>query len=251
LEEEVKRQTRSLMHAKEAIEAQRDKLKKVNKLKNKLFSLVSHDLKNPLQQMVGLLNLLENQMLSSDKGVILTRTMKIGLSQNITVIERLLQWSYQQLDGIQVKKEQFDIEELFHEVNHELKLAQESKHLTIDARFEATALTADKDMMKVVIRNLLSNAIKFSHEEGHIHVYTKRGKRVVLTIADQGIGMNPQWYESLIQSGEPVSTPGTKGEKGKGFGLLITKDFVEMNGGTMACKSEDGSGTVFEVSFPA
>ena len=106
-------------------------------------------------------------------------------------------------------------------------------------------------MLRVVLRNLLSNAIKFSQLGGEINIVASSQDALVqVSVEDHGIGMDAAWYENLIENGRPEVKSGTSGEKGTGFGLLITKDFVEMNGGELLCKSEIGKGTIFSFVGP-
>ena len=249
---EVEKQTKSLKASKEKAEDQQVKLKELNDLKNKLFSLVAHDLRNPLNHLTGVVELLERDAIDEDKKVEITRKTKIELSESITVIDRLLQWSYKQLDGIQVEPSRLSINEVVSEVVTELKANTSEKKIEIKKSLEVDDILFDRDMLRVVFRNLLSNAIKFSPEKSEVLIFSKTiDDSVVLGIKDHGLGMNPEWYEELMEKGKPEVKVGTKGEKGKGFGLLITKDFVEMNDGVLECESSLGKGTTFTLRLPA
>ena len=190
-------------------------------------------------------------MLDPEKVVEFTHQTKVGLSESLVIMERLLHWSYKQLDGINVRKETIELEPIVNEVKAELKSLVKNKNITVENQVSANTLSFDRDMLRVVLRNLLSNGIKFSYEGGTIHVSSSiQNDEIQVSVEDHGVGMNPIWYEELVKTGKPEVKPGTKGEKGNGFGLLITKDFVEMNGGLLSCESEENKGTKFTFTIP-
>lgn len=251
LQEEVDTQTSSLKEAMEEVELQRNELQQLNDLKNKLFTLVAHDLRNPLQNLSSLIDLLEKNLLDPEKMAEFTHRTKIGLSESMVVMERLLHWSYKQLDGIHIQPESIDLKGMVADVKNELKSLSGNKHIKIESDIKESQIFFDRDMLRVILRNLLSNAIKFSHEGGAIQVTSRMNEKLLyVAVEDHGVGMNPIWYEELVKTGKPEVKSGTKGEKGNGFGLLITKDFVEMNGGTLHCESEENKGTTFTFQLP-
>lgn len=251
LQEEVDKQTGSLKAAMEEVEEQKDELQSLNDLKNKLFTLVAHDLRNPLQNLSSLIELLEKNLLDPEKMAEFTQQTKVGLSESLMVMERLLHWSYKQLDGIHVQKESLDVGDIVGDVKYELQSLSKNKGIEIKSNIQAKNIWFDRDMLRVVVRNLLSNGIKFSHEKGVINISSFiADDHVCVSIEDKGVGMNPIWYEELVKTGKPEVKAGTKGEKGSGFGLLITKDFVEMNDGQLICESTINQGTTFTLKVP-
>lgn len=243
-------QTRIMALSKEEVETQKNKLEELNELKNKLFSLVAHDLRNPLHHLSALVELMESETVSAETKISISKTTRMEVTDSIAVIDRLLHWTYKQLDGIDTQQEILSLSDAVDEVTKELKSLSDSKDVKILSEHDQDEIFFDQDMLRVVLRNLLSNAIKFSYEGGSIKVSSiaENGK-LNLKVMDQGLGMNPKWYDELIQSGKPAVKEGTKGEKGSGFGLLITKDFVEMNGGTLTCESKEGKGTTFTIEL--
>lgn len=251
LQEEVDSQTSSLKKAMEEVEEQRNELQKLNDLKNKLFTLVAHDLRNPLQNLTSLIELLEQNLLDPEKVAEFTHQTKVGLSESLVIMERLLHWSYKQLDGIHVQKEHVDLAAIVNDVKSELNTLAKNKNIKIESEISSGSISFDKDMLRVILRNLLSNGIKFSYEGGTINVSASMAdNEVSVSVQDHGVGMNPVWYEELVKTGKPAVKSGTKGEKGNGFGLLITKDFVEMNGGELVCESKEEKGTKFTFKVP-
>ena len=251
LEKEVAAKTKSLLAANEVLEQQKKNLVANNKLKTKLFLLIAHDLRNPMNQLAGLMHLIEERLLDEQSRVTLTDSIKSGISKSLEAMDQLLKWSYKQLEEIQVNKEICNISEIIHEVDGELKQKIQEKNLTIIQSLEVNELLIDRNMFMVIIRNLLSNAIKFSEVNGEIEFRTKQnGLYDEICVCDHGMGMNPDWDKEMIKTGTPSLQVGTKGEKGTGFGLLITKDFVEMNDGKLICESAPGEGTTFIIQFP-
>ena len=112
-------------------------------------------------------------------------------------------------------------------------------------------IRADKDMTMVIIRNILANAVKYTPENGQVSVTTERNTEVVkLTIKDNGIGIKHSNIEKLLKTDKPVSTPGADNEKGTGLGLIITREFLRLNNGSIEVKSKEGEGTEFTISIP-
>ena len=251
LQEEVDRQTHSLKETMAEVENQKNELQSLNDLKNKLFTLVAHDLRNPLQNLSSLIELLEKNVLDPERMTEFTHRTKVGLSESLMIMERLLHWSYKQLDGIHVQKENIDLKVVVSEVKDELKSLAQNKKIQIKTDLNDKIIFFDRDMLRVILRNLISNGIKFSYEQGLIEISTtSTDEEISVHVRDYGVGMNPVWYENLVKTGNPEVKSGTKGEKGNGFGLLITKDFVEMNGGTLICESELEKGTTFTLNLP-
>ncbi len=251
LEAEVQAQTRSLTRARDQIEQQRSDLLATNKFKNKLFSLIAHDLRNPLTSLLGLVDMLGSGDLSKKEIDDFVHYQQDRIKKLISTLDRVLRWSYAQLEGIQVRKKKVNLEEV---VTENIALASEkieAKHLKLQTAFTVVNILADRDMIDAVVRNLLGNAIKFSQEGGIIRVSTLlSGDRVELSIQDHGIGMDASWLSDLGKSEDMHVREGTAGEKGKGFGLLICRDFVQMNDGILKCESTIGEGTTFSVTLP-
>lgn len=252
LKKEVESQTQSLKRAMRKVENQKDELQKLNNLKNKLFSLVAHDLRNPMNNLSSLLELTEHHELEGDQLRTFSEKTRKDLSQSMMVMERLLYWSSKQLEGIKIQKESIILSELLDDIVKELKPQIKEKHIQLEILINENEVYFDRVMMRVCLRNLLSNSIKFSHEKGRITISTHFVAGLIrISLRDEGLGMDADWFNKFRQEGKPDVKQGTKGEKGTGFGLLITKDFVEMNGGELICESEPGQGTTFimEGSF--
>ena len=249
LQEEVDRQTMSLQKAKRDLEKQNDELEKVNKLKNKMFSLLTHDVRAPLNNFVAIIELIETGLVDEEL-MHMTKKIKGEITDRISMVNDLLQWSYYQLDGIILNKKMCPLENVFVSIKHEFDRVAAEKEIVIEINAEHPKLFIDESMLKVVLRNLVSNAIKFSKKGQKINLWSKlHSNGIELGVQDFGMGMDSDWFKNLKSNERPGSRRGTEGEKGTGFGLIISKDFVEMNGGEMICESEVNKGTSFILSF--
>ena len=168
------------------------------------------------------------------------------------MVNDLLKWSYQQLDGVGLDTEECDLNKVMESIKDEFYRMAQDKNITIEMELSQPTLVIDPTMLQVVLRNLTSNAIKFSDNGQKVVLWSqKQGEHIELGVKDFGMGMEKDWYQRLQNDKRPEIRKGTKGEKGTGFGLVIAKDFVEMNGGQLICESEMGKGTNFILRFPA
>lgn len=249
LKNEVDRQTKDLQIAKRELESQNEELEKVNKLKNKLFSLLTHDVRAPLNNFVVIIELIEADLVDGELKH-MTEKLKNEISDKVTMVNGLLQWSYKQLDGVTLDKKICNLEDVFNSIKHEFERTSADKKIDIELSISYPELLIDENTLKVVLRNLISNAIKFSKNGQKIIVWSKSNSdNIEIGVRDFGMGMDIDWFKKLENDGRPQTRTGTKGEKGTGFGLLIAKDFVEMNGGEMICESEINKGTNFILRF--
>lgn len=220
--------------------------------KNTFFSIIGHDLKQPLHSVKGLLYLLQKEKIS-DPGL---RTIVEELNQTtgttIDLLSNLLRWAMSQTGEINFKPEQIDISGEIKGVLDNLRFELAQKNLSIDSNLPAeTFIMADSDMIKTVIRNIVSNAIKFSHLDQTIHVNLKHTEQnSVISIRDHGIGMDAAKVSSLFGLDDKESIEGTRGEKGTGLGLVLCKEFVDKHNGTLEVRSKVGEGTTVEITLP-
>ena len=246
---EVEKQTKHLQIAKQDLEYQNGELEKVNKLKNKLFSLLTHDVRGPLNNVGTIVEMIESQLEESELKEI-TKKLKNEVTDRISMVNVLLDWSYNQLEGVSLDKKICDLDTVFNSIKKEFGRMANDKGIEIELDVSCRELYIDENMLKVILRNLTSNAIKFSEKGQKIILSSKCTSDIVeIGVKDFGLGMNTDWQNTTESNNAPTVREGTVGEKGTGFGLMITKDFVEMNGGTISCKSEINKGTEFILSF--
>jgi len=249
LKSEVERQTRKLTMAKAELEKQNNELKQVSKLKNKLFSLLAHDVRAPLNNFMIIIELIEAELCDGELKQ-LTGKLKNEINDRVSMINGLLEWSYKQLDGVRLEKTVCDLESVFRSIKQEFERVANGKNIEIELKIACRELFIDENMLKVILRNLVSNAIKFSSVGQKIIIWSQQNSfNIEIGVRDFGIGMDMNWFCKLEDDEKPKSRKGTEGEKGTGFGLLISKDFVEMNGGEIICESEIDKGTNFILRF--
>lgn len=231
------------------------KLNELNQSKDRLFSIIAHDLKNPFFGLIGLSEILMQDYDTTDdeyKKMLISEINLLSVNTH-QLLDNLLDWSRQQTNQISFHPELFSIRDSLITALHSLNQIAKSKGIVIRNNVSHTVLvTADKYMIETVLRNLLSNAVKFSREGSVITVDLTElpGKTCSISISDQGVGMNKAALEKIFSPAEKPKTAGTKGERGSGLGLILCKDFIEKNGGTIRAESELGKGSTFTITLP-
>jgi signal transduction histidine kinase len=242
----------SIANAK--IQQQNEQLQELNATKDKFFSIISHDLKGPLNSFTSFSGLLMNHTdsLSKDEIKMLAKDLDKSLKNLFALLENLLEWSRSQTGNIQFKAETFDLVALLEENKSLLQSQAQNKKITIvNAAQGDLPVQAHKHSINTVIRNLISNAIKFTPAEGAITLaIAQSNEEYTISITDTGVGMTQDILQKLFRIDSKHSTKGTADEKGTGLGLILCKDFVEKNGGKIWVKSEEGKGSVFGFTLP-
>ncbi|HZY77967.1 MAG TPA: sensor histidine kinase, partial [Cyclobacteriaceae bacterium] len=252
--EEKERLEREVLLRTEEIRQKNSQLEESNNIKNKLFSIVSHDLRGPLISLKGILDMLELNTLSPEDLKKFTEQVGTRLHLTADFLDNLLQWSRMQMQGekFNIKAETHELHQLLVVATQVLRADSERKNiaLSIDAGTHLE-FYADQNMMMTVVRNLVSNAIKFTHPGGKVQVTASNGDGYVhVRVSDSGIGIPEANMEKLFTL-HGVTVTGTQLEKGTGLGLAVCKEFVERNGGTIKVESKVGAGTTFEFTIPA
>jgi len=234
------------------VENLNSKLAESNKIKEKLFSIISHDLRQPLTSTFSLLSLLGKGSLSAIEMEESSNELATSIKLNLELLDNLLNWTALQMKGSAKDPTIINIDKLIQEnVELLLHIANMKKiSLTIGTRTGAYIL-ADINMTRVVIRNLLSNAIKFTGELGRIDItYISEGNMLKIIVADSGNGIEKTKVKDLLSGRLNESSPGTNFEKGFGIGLMLCKEFVEENGGEIFVESNFGNGSRFMFTIP-
>lgn len=239
-------------HAK--VNRQNQELHNLNATKDKFFSIISHDLKGPLNSFTSFSRMLINHTdsLTKEEIQMLAREIDKNLKNLLTLLENLLEWSRSQTGNIEFKPEVFDLSEVIRE-NGEL-LATQARNKNVGLTWtsdEKCLINVHKQSVNTVVRNLMSNAIKFTPEGGRVKVSMRRSTEgVTISVDDTGVGMSPEVIKKLFRIDTKYSTQGTSNEKGTGLGLILCKDFVEKNGGTIGVNSIPEKGSTFFFSLP-
>jgi len=231
---------------------QAEELQRLNQLKDRIFSIIAHDLRGPLVNLSEVLKMISNDQISNEEFKTLSPTLSKDILYTTDLLENILHWSRSQLKGYGINKEFFDLKGLIvNEVSYHMPSAKVKKIEIIQDVFPGEMVYADILMIQIVVRNILNNAIKFCHEGCTIHisaVYSGENK-IRLCISDTGIGMSEETVAQLF-TGEAHSTRGTMNEKGTGIGLVVCKEFIEKNDGEISVESETGKGSTFFIYLP-
>ncbi|MBN1117443.1 MAG: hypothetical protein JXA77_09580 [Bacteroidales bacterium] len=231
-------------------------LKELNEMKDRFFSIIAHDLKNPIGTITTYTKFLNDNFedLSSEEIKTNIGQIHTSLESTFDLLSSLLEWGSTQ-SGMQImKKEEVKICPLIKSALKHFEEFASSKDLSI--KFTEISpeikLKVDKNMISSVVRNLISNAIKFSKHGGEIFISCTydESNLFTLTVKDEGLGMSEEQLNDLFLIDKVRSTPGSKGEIGNGFGLLLSKDYIEKHNGTITVESEINKGSVFKVTLP-
>lgn len=232
-----------------ALSESESNLRELNAQKDKFFSIIAHDLKNPFNAILGFSELLVEQI---------NERNYTGIDQYATVIKQssqrafdllinLLEWARAQTDTLVFDPESFNLKDLINENITILSSNANQKAITFNQDIpDEVFVFADKQMISVVLRNLISNAIKFTQKGGEINISVKKNeKEILISVIDNGIGIEPERIKNLFHINKSFSTPGTNNEQGTGLGLILCKEFVEKHSGKIWAESKPGKGTVF------
>lgn len=228
-------------------------LDEANAAKEKLFSVIGHDLRGPVGNVKQSLALLEDGTLSAEEFQDLQRDLSRGVDHVHASLENLMEWAAAQMGSLQPRFEPIPVREAAGTALNLLSALAEEKGITLHDDLPAgSAVRADAHQLEAVLRNLLSNAIKFTPVGGRVSLTARdEGSLWRITVRDTGVGMEPDRAASLfLARSDYRSTPGTRNEKGLGLGLQICRDFVRAHGGTISAESEPGRGSAFHVSLP-
>ncbi|MFO8145390.1 MAG: PAS domain-containing protein, partial [Candidatus Syntrophosphaera sp.] len=241
--------------AEEEIKQINQQLQKSNAEKDKLFSVIAHDLKSPMSGLVGSTQMLakEPQLFSEHDFTFIATEMHKNAVNTFALLEDLLQWSRMNQGGIDYAPTPSCMEDL---MTMGLSTGQDmakAKDIAIRKHIpQGLKVLVDQPMLKTVIRNILFNAIKFTHRGGEIVIKARQeGQMVTLAIQDNGIGMNEQIMSSAFSPKKEKRQMGTEGEKGTGLGLVLCKQFIEQHSGEIWVESMPGQGTTVHFTLPA
>lgn len=250
-----KAELEALVHERtQELATRHDELRRLNSEKDKLFSIIAHDLRNPIQGVVGLSDVLISDIHKMSREEIDTYLRDLQQSANAfhRLLENLLSWALLQLGGVKFRPEKIELIPLVDRCVMLFKQTAIEKDVLIETQgMESLSVEADPQMLETIVRNLLSNAIKYSKPGGRVILSAKRSATTIeISVSDQGVGMDEKKAASLFRLGEKLSTPGTSGEPGTGLGLQLCQELVEKHGGKLSVESTMNIGTTFRISLP-
>jgi two-component system sensor histidine kinase/response regulator len=224
--------------------------------RDKFFSIVAHDLKSPFNSLMGLSELLMLHAESMNAEQVQHHCMQIFNSSGrlFTLVDDLLQWSRVQTGKIQYNPEKIDLNVISSNIVNLLRISVQEKDIVIALNLENNLIAyADSNIYSTVLRNLISNAIKFSRVGSTIYVKGHKNKdgMIEISVTDRGIGMDKKQLDNLFIAENKQSTTGTFNEQGTGLGLVLCKEFVELNKGEIIAESEPDEGTTIRFTVPS
>ena len=244
----------SLVAAKRYIIEQNEKLKRIISNRDKMYSVIAHDLRSPMASIRMVLNLCVNvvtpDMVGEEIFGLLDKANRES-EENHDLLDNLLKWTKSQTGRLEVAYQNLELDDIVPGVVDIFTMIAEMKKIKLQyiPSEEHLKVRADNDMMKTVVRNFISNAIKFTPEGKGIEVYYKKsGEFAKISVRDHGVGIAPERIDTLFHKGE--TTYGTGGEEGSGLGLQLCADFARKNGGDVMVESTLGEGSTFSFLVP-
>lgn len=238
----------------EAIKKFSEELKELNTTKDKFFSIIAHDLKNPFITILGFSDILlaDYNELSDEERKYYISEMEKSATLSHNLLQNLLQWSRAQTGRIEYNPRELQLLNIVEENFQLLKNTAGEKKIQLKQNVaDGLTVNADEDMLNTVLRNLLTNAIKFSNENGVVEVNSKINENFVeIAVKDNGTGMDEDTISKLFRLDTTNSKPGTAGETGTGLGLILCKEFIEKHGGKIWVESEISKGSTFLFTLP-
>ena len=247
---EIEKQKAEIAEKAEQLQAQTLQLTELNSLKNKLFSVISHDLKTPMYALRNLFQNVKDYDLPAEEIKNLLPDVVNELNYTTGLMENLLQWAKSQMQSNSVKPQKLEIFKIISEIIQLMALQAEAKGIQVECKPDQSLYVyADRDMVNLVLRNLVSNAIKFTPENGRIIIKVQEKRSFIqVCITDNGVGISRENLDKLFN--EYYSSKGTSNESGTGLGLILCKEFLSQNGGEMKVESQEGKGSTFSFTLP-
>jgi len=240
-----------LLRHQQEMETRSEELERLNQVKDKFFSIISHDLRSPINALAGLLDLLDKGAVRPEELSRHTHELKSRFNHTRTLLNNLLDWTLLQMDKLSLQATRIDLHKLVDE-NIQLLGSVPNKRINLNNKVpENTIGFADSNTVNLVIRNLMTNAIKFTNDGGEVVIGAEdRDGEWLMIVRDNGVGMNDEALKMLFDKTAPYTTRGTANEKGTGLGLILCKEFVEKNGGKIFVESKVGVGSKFSFTVP-
>lgn len=245
----------SLVAARRIIEEKNEELRKTIAGRDKMYSVIAHDLRSPMASMKMLLNTImmsvEKDKIDPDIFDMLEMSNKTS-EEVFSLLDNLLKWTKSQLGKLTVIPQKLDISGLADGVVEVMNSVAEVKHIKlIRTDHESFFVYVDIEMIKSILRNLISNAVKFSNPDSEIKIGIKaEDGKVIVSVTDSGKGIKKEDQHKLLKDSTHFTTYGTNSEEGSGLGLLLCRDFARKNGGELWFESEENLGSVFSFSLP-
>lgn len=228
-------------------------LENANRMKDRLLSIIGHDLRNPVGGIAEMSRLILNDetVLNQLSVHEVMDHIYRSASQSLDLLNNLLYWARSQNETLKMEVEEFALSDITTSTVELFDTAIQNKSLSVDIKVDGDRICADRNMVTTVLRNLFSNAVKFTHKGGSVAVREYRsGDSIVVEVADSGVGMTPVQKAQVLEDEAAMPTRGTEGEAGTGLGLAVAREFVRQHGGTLEIDDRPGGGTLFRFVLP-
>lgn len=246
----IKKNNRLLQEKNIQINQQKNELEILNQVKDRLFSIISHDLRNPLVTLRTYLSLADDVTLSADRKELFKKTTMQAVMQTCDMLDNLLVWANMQIKNTRVNITPVDVADCVQDVLNTVDAQAKQKQVGIENNIEPSIALGDHIILTIALRNLLTNAIKYSPSESFIEIRAeKKDQHIHLSIKDEGIGMAPEQLKQLSEN-QTDTTRGTNNEKGSGLGIFLVKELLQKINGTLLIESEMGKGSCFTIVLP-
>lgn len=247
----IEKSKRKNFTTNEIVASQNKELESVNEIKNRVFSILSHDLRSPINKLITMVGLLKKNHVRKDEFEEYAHKLGNELMNTSSFMENMLYWSKNLMSGSKNRTQNLNLKE---NIDQNLKaFVEDIKLKKIEIKnlvSESVTLYSDEDTVNMSLRNLISNAIKFTPENGKVEIgFVEQDDFKELYVSDTGCGIASDKLEDLFTL-KTISSVGTSGEKGTGLGLYLLKEFIQKNGGNISCESELGKGAIFRVTLP-
>jgi signal transduction histidine kinase len=240
-----------LLRHQQEMETRSEELERLNQVKDKFFSIISHDLRSPINALAGLLDLLDKGAVKPEELSRHIHELKSRFNHTRTLLNNLLDWTLLQMDKLSLQATRIDIHKMVEE-NIQLLGSVPNKQIQLHNKVPSNTIGfADSNTINLVIRNLMTNAIKFTNDGGEVVISAAdQDTEWLIVVTDNGVGIDDDVLKILFDKTAPYTTRGTANEKGTGLGLILCKEFVEKNGGKISVQSRVGEGSKFSFTVP-
>jgi len=247
-----KKLNKALQVKAEELEKNEQELRGINETKDKLFSIIAHDLRGPIGAFQGLLKMFKDKEINQTEFLDFIPKLRMDIDHISFTLNNLLSWGQSQMNGATTRPQVIPLENIVEENINLLSEIATNKSIKITSQLTANTMAwSDANQIDIVIRNLISNALKFTPEDGMITVKaTERHKHWEISVRDSGIGMDSETQAKIFEDDNNLSTYGTNNEKGTGLGLSLCKEMVEKNDGVIWVESQLRKGSTFFFTVP-
>lgn len=249
LNDELREKNADIELHRQQIADQNEILERLNSAKDKLLSVIGHDLRSPLASIMSTLEVIRMGVLTPEQQEQVFKGLHNKVITVSHMLDNLLSWAISQQMGMAIEFERVDVPATVNQVLTVANFLAKDKGVVIEHKMDEVYAYADVNHVRIIVQNIIGNAIKFTHKGGKVRIfYTKSGDCVVIHVKDSGMGMNEEKLNKLFnQVGKGISGMGTNNEKGTGLGLMLVGQFIRENHGQIEIESEEGKGTEFKV----